>query len=151
MFKPTKMPVLKLHCASGRAYVYHQGRREYFGKHGTSAANEAYRRWVATLLLGEKKLAADLAQHDLSRLTLPELSAAYLEWANGYYEKNGLPTTPVGKILRHLKAMLKCHRSTLVDDCGPNTLRTTQKRLIAEGYTRQGVNELVKGIRAVFK
>lgn len=151
MPKPTKIPALKLHRASGRAYVYHQGKREYFGKHGTAPANEAYRRWVAGLLLGESELAADLSRLDLSRLTLAELSAAYLEWAGGYYQKNGLPTTQVGKIQRHLKALLQCHRSTIVDDFGPNTLRSIQKRLVAEGYSRQGVNELVKGIRAVFK
>ena len=71
--------------------------------------------------------------------TLAELGAAYLEWAKGYYRKNGIPTTQVDKIQRHLKALLQCHRSALVDDFGPNALRGVQKRLVAERRREQVV------------
>ncbi len=151
MAKRLIVPKLCLHRASGRAYSKQKGRRIYFGKYGTPQAEEAYRRWAAGLLLGEPQLSIELAQQDLSKLTMAELAAAYLEWAEGYYRKNGSPTSQISKIQRHLKALLQCHRTTFVEDFGPNTLRRVQDRLAAEGHTRQGVNELVKGIRAVFK
>ena len=150
MPKPTKIPTLKLHRASGRAYVYHRGRREYFGKHGLPTTTERYNRWVAKLL-SEQQLSDALRQVDPLELTLVELAAAHFEWAKGYYRKNGKVTTHVAKIERHLRALLKCHRSVFAHDFGPNKLRSIQNRLVMEGYSRQGVNELVKGIRAVFK
>ncbi|NLS96311.1 MAG: site-specific integrase [Planctomycetaceae bacterium] len=154
MVRKVKNPVpnLKLHKASGRAYVHHAGKRIYFGKWSKATTTEAYNRWAADLLSGGKPLASDLVEEDRSKLAVFELGAAYLEWAAGHYcPKPGQRVTHVDKIQRYLKALLQCHRSVLVEKFGPVALRRIQDRLVAEGYSRQGVNDLVKGIRGCFK
>ncbi len=148
MAEPIRIPKFCLHKASGRAYSKRNGKREYFGKYGSDEALEAYNRWVAGLLAGEPPIEEDL---DPSELSVSELCAAYLQWADGYYLKNGEPTSQVQQIKMCMRSLVACHGSTSAKDFKAKDLRSIQSRLVNEGRSRVGVNLVIAVIVRIFR
>lgn len=146
--KPLKIPKLCLHKASGRAYAKKNGRRTYFGRYGTDEAIEAYNRWVARLLAGEPPL-EDVV--DQSAVSIIELCAAYRQWAEGYYRKDGKLTSEINHVAMFIRSLLKCHGTLEVSEFTPNALRSIQSTLVREGRPRVTVNLIVSGIVRIFR
>ena len=85
----TNIPSYRLHKATGQAFVELAGRRIYLGKHGSKASKEEYERRIAEYLANGKKLPPSLVKNGIS---CQELAIHFLEWAEGYYVKNGKQT-----------------------------------------------------------
>lgn len=149
MAKALKIPKLCLHKASGRAYAKRNGKRVYFGKYGTDEAVEAYNRFVADIVRGDEQPIEEIL--DRSELSVAELAAAYLQWSEGYYVKNGKPTSQQGIVRMVIRSLLACHRTTDVKDFTPLVLRSIQTRLVNEGGTRVNINLVIAGIVKIFK
>ena len=93
----SRVPKYCLHKPSGRAYLRIRGRVRYLGPHGSPESLEAYGRLVAELAALPPLSPANLA---MPGLTVVELAAAYLDFAEAYYRKGGVPTQTVDDVRR---------------------------------------------------
>src|SRR5262249_9571898 len=93
---PSDVPALSHHKASGQGVVRLNGRDVYCGRFGTAECQANYHRTVGEWVASGRHLPAQPDEDALAGpedLTVNELALAYLEFADGYYRKNGEPTT----------------------------------------------------------
>ena len=95
-----KPPSYSLHKASGQAVVKVNGRCHYLGKYRSAKSRQAYRELLSKWAAVNHANAAGLLSQmpPLDDLRICELLAAYLEFADGYYRKNGQPTKEVDRL-----------------------------------------------------
>ena len=84
------VPKYRHHKGTNQAFVQIKGHRHYLGKWNTQASKERYARFVAELAISSAASEALPAATPVSQLTVVELVADYLDYAQGYYQKNGL-------------------------------------------------------------
>jgi len=150
--KTPQIPRYQHHKASGQAYTYYRGRRFYFGKFGTPDAGEGYRRFVAELL-AQPSLDPPAAGDGKpgTPLVMVELAAAYLEFAVGYYVKDGQPTGQQHMVRAALKAVRGLYANLPITQFGPLSLRAVQNHLIERGLARTTINHLIATIKHMFR
>src|SRR4051812_27571918 len=93
MSKALRVPSLRHHRPSGRAVVTLDGKDYYLGRYGSQESKAEYQRLLAVFLAGG--LQAGSVPSDL---TVNELAARSLKFADGYYAKNNTPTAEPRKI-----------------------------------------------------
>jgi hypothetical protein len=96
-----RLPGYLLHKPTGQARVRLDGRDFYLVAYDAPASWERYHR----LLAERKSPGAITAAPSSGDVTITELCAAYMEWAAGYYIKNGRATSQVGVIRMALRAL----------------------------------------------
>ncbi len=143
-------PKYSLHRASGLAYVRDRGRFLYLGKHGSPESKEAYRRFLIDWQARRAGMPSPLPELDGS-LSVVELCSKYLDYARGYYQKNGNPTRTLDQVKQAIKAVKKLHGNRPVAKFGPLCLLAIQRDLAAGGATRSYVNKLISEIKRMFK
>jgi integrase len=140
------VPRYRRHKSTGQAVVRLEGRDIYLGKYRTAASREAYKRFVAEWSQNGGRLPAP--QHTA---IVTEIIVAYLEFADGYYCKNGKATDEV----RMLKAALKIVRSlygrTAAVEFGPLALQACREVMIANDWCRGHINKQVDRVKRCFK
>lgn len=89
-----KPPSYSLHKASGQAVVKLDGRSHYLGAYGSPESHAAYRRLIAEWAVARPLATVPKQSPEEIRadLRVNELLVAYLEFARGYYVKDGRPT-----------------------------------------------------------
>src|SRR5262249_45682084 len=91
------VPKLVHNKASGRGVVRLNGRDIYCGKFGTPECEAKYHAVVAEWLTNNRQppgqTMSNTDEAGSCGPTVNELALAYLEFADGYYRKNGEPTT----------------------------------------------------------
>src|SRR6476646_5776851 len=97
-----KLPSYRLHKQSGQAVVTLSdgtgGRRDILlGKHGTPESRAEYVRVLAEWEAAGRRLPATTAHGDVA---VNEVILAYWRFAEGYYRKNGEPTTQLDRVKR---------------------------------------------------
>ena len=116
----TKSRVTKhcLHSPSGRAYMRIRGRVRYLGPHGSPESLEEYGRLVAELAASPA-----VSDHPIpAGLTIVELGAAYLDFAEAYYRKNGGITRSVDQVRRAVQVAAEYYGRTPASEFGPLAL-----------------------------
>ena len=98
--RSSRIPVYCLHKASGQAVVRLDGRDHYLGPHDTEESRERYAALIAEWLT-HKHSGDHLSVTPDLNLTLNELLAAYLRYADRYY---ATATTCAGGTPRALSA-----------------------------------------------
>jgi hypothetical protein len=144
------VPKYCLHKARGLAYVRDHGKVRYLGKHGSSESKEAYGRFLIEWQARRVGVPLPLPKSSAD-LMVVELCAAYLDYAEGYYRKNGQPTRSLDNIklaIRPLKAM---YGHELVSEFSPLQLLAIQERLATAKCTRSYVNKQVGALKRMFK
>jgi len=145
-----KPPSFRLHKGSGQAFVQLKGRRYYLGRYDTLESRERYQRflteyWVRPTL---PPASSGASQADL---LIVELAAAYWQFAEGYYRKDGKPSST----LSHIRLVLRLLRSSLgttpAAEFGPCRLKAFRNQLIHLGHSRTYVNKLTALVVRVFK
>ena len=112
-------PKYRKHKRSGQAVVTLNGRDYYLGPHGSRISRAEYDRVVSEWLINGRRLpSAD----DRPQLIITELIAAYWEWAQTYYVKNGEPTGEQASIRIALQHLRKLYGHTPADEFGPRPL-----------------------------
>ena len=144
----TNIPNYRLHKASGQAFVELGGRRFYLGKHGSKASREEYDRRIAEYLDNGRQLPPTRTKTGIS---CQELAVHFLEWAEGYYVKNGEQTEIFGHYQRAIAVWVKHYGYESVDNFTPLSLDFLQKQWVEDGYARLTVNRYVNFIRQAFK
>lgn len=150
MPKPNHVPAYKLHKPSGQARVIIRGQHIYLGPYGSDESREKYARLIGELAVTPQAVPAANSAGQ-KKLLLIQLCAAYWEWAQTYYRKDGKPTSQVDNVRRVLKRLRGLYANTPAADFGPLALRAIQHRLVAEGKARHTVNDVCETIRRMFK
>ncbi len=84
-------------------------------------------------------------------LSVNELLLAYLKWADGYYVKNGRPTTEPVNIRLALRPLRRLYGHIPVRAFGPRSLKTVREAMIDAGLCRSEVNKRVRHVVRAFK
>ena len=148
--RPRKPPTYSLHKASGRAVVRIDGRDHYLGAHGSQESIDRYNGLIAEWITGQRS-GDDLAVEPDPNLTINELLAAYLKFANRYYVKDGEPTKEVSNLQYALKPLAAIYGMSEIKDFGPLRLKTVREALVQSGLSRKVVNNRIKRIKRVFR
>ena len=101
------------------------GKDYYLGRYGTQERKAENQRLLAEFLSGG--LQAGAVPPDL---TVHELAAHYLKFADGYYLKNGQPTTEPVDIGFSIKPLRQLYGHTLASEFGPIWLKAVRHGLL---------------------
>lgn len=144
----TNIPNYRLHKATGQAFVELGGRRFYLGKHGSKASREEYERRIAEYLGNGRKLPPTRTK---TGITCQELAVHFLEWAAGYYVKNGEPTATFPHCRNAISSLVKHYGLESANNFTPLSLVFLQEKWIEQGLGRQTVNRYVGIVRQAFR
>jgi len=85
------------------------------------------------------------------QITIAELVNQYLNWADGYYVKNGHPTAEPSDIRCAVRPLLKLYGRTPVREFGPRGLKSVRQEMIETGWARRHINKQVERIKRMIK
>lgn len=142
------VPKYCLHKPSGRAYVRIRGKVVYCGDHGTDESKQEYGRLVAELAASSGSAVSAVPT---SGLTVFELVAAYLDYAEGYYQKNGQPTRSLYNVKLALRVVKDLYGHEHAATFSPLCLLAIQNNLVGKGAGRKHINEQVGVIKRMFR
>ncbi|QDT74464.1 tyrosine-type recombinase/integrase [Lacipirellula limnantheis] len=140
-------PKYRKHRASGQAVVTIHGRDHYLGPHGTSASKAFYDRLIAEWLTQGRRSHAP----PVEQTTVVMLCARYLQFATGYYLKDGKCTGTVPAIKAAMKYLRAWYGRTPAADFGPLALKALRQQMVDDGLSRSYVNDHVARIKRIFK
>jgi hypothetical protein len=148
--KTSRVPSYRLHKPTGLAVVTIGGRDVYLGKHGTPESRAEYDRLIAEWLATARRpiVAGPDSGADL---TVNEMLLAYLRHADGYYVKNGQPTTEPANIRLAIRPLRQLYGLTPAREFGPLRLKAVRQEMIDSGLCRTEVNRRVRLIVRAFK
>ncbi len=144
----TRPPSYRLHKASGQAVVTIDRKDRYLGVHGTPESRLRYERLITAWMQGEPVPARESESSDI---TVAEVCIQYLRWAEGYYVKDGKPTTELGNVKRAIKALRESYPSLPAKEFSPLKLKTVRQRFIDGGLCRTDCNRFTGIIARVFR
>lgn len=140
---PSDVPALSRHKATGQGVVRLSGQDIYCGRFGTAECEANYHRTVGEWLANGRRLPGP-SGNDASGpddLTVNELALAYVEFAKGYYRKNGQPTSEVRDIQLSIRPLRELFGFLPVASFGPLQLKTVRQAMIDSGLCRNVVNQ----------
>jgi integrase len=141
-------PRLCLHKASGCGVVKLHGKKHYLGKYGTHACQERYERMIAEWEASGRREPVQLRPEGPS---VAELIRDYQEFARGYYQKNGKPTSQVEQTKHALSPLGRLYGSTPAKDFGALALKAVRQKFINAALSRAEVNRKIQKIIRMFK
>ena len=144
----TNIPNYRLHKASGQAFVELGGHRFYLGKHGSKVSREEYERRIAEYLANGRKLPPTRTQTGIS---CQELAVRFLDWAEGYYVKNGKQTPTFSHCRNAISLFVKYFGNESVNNFSPCSLVFLQEKWVEHGLARLTVNRFVTTVKQAFK
>jgi len=131
--KTISVPKYRHHKGSGQAFVQVNGRRHYLGRWNTQATEERYAAFVAKLAVCPTSLPLTTPA---SAITVVELAAAYLDFAEGYYQKDGQRTRSLDNIKRAIRVVKDLYGREPVATFSPLCLLAIQEKLVATRCAR---------------
>lgn len=141
---PKKLPGYLLHKPSGNARVRLNGKDIYLGPYGSDESRRAYARVIAEHV-------ASQGQAFSTSLTIDELCLLYLDFAEGYYRKNGRQTSEYKLIRDALRPVVYLYGPTKPIEFGPLALKAVRQQTIEAGLCRNSINKYVERIRRMFR
>jgi integrase len=141
-----KVPSYRLHKPTNQAVVTLSGRDIYLGLWDSSESHAEYDRLIAEWLSNGRHL----PQQDWD-LSIAEIALRYLEYAEGYYVKNGQPTGWLTHIKLVLRKLRQRYGHTLAVDFGPLAFKSFRQQFIDAGQSRGYINKLMSIVQRMFK
>ncbi|MFZ1936432.1 MAG: site-specific integrase [Thermoguttaceae bacterium] len=145
------VPKYRHHKGTGQAFVQVKGRRHYLGKWDTQASKERYSRFVAELAASPIKAASLPLATPAAPITVVELCAAYLDFAQAYYRKADRLTSQAYIIRQAMRPLRELYGHTRAADFGPLAVQVVKTHLIQRGLARKTVNHVLGTIKRIFK
>ena len=145
----TKPPSYRLHKASGQAVVTIDRKDHYLGVHGTPESRLRYERLITAWMQGEPVPARE--PESSNDITVAEVCVQYLRWAEGYYVKDGKPTTEIRNIKRAINALRETYASLPAKEFSPLKLKTVRERFITDGLSRVNCNRYTSIVARIFR
>jgi len=149
MSQRRRIPKYRHHKPSGQAVVTLSGRDFYLGNHGSTASHEEYERRIAEWLANGRRLSE--AAPNRPALTVGEVILRYWEHAQGYYQKDGEPTTELGHVKCALRLVRRLYSRNRADSFGPLALKACRDELLASGQKRLTINQNVGRIKRMMR
>ena len=147
-------PPYRFHKGSNQAFVLIEGRFRYLGLYGSEESKQKYEEIIRQAESDAAHLAAKadaerrvLAAADLSVI---EIVGRYLDFASGYYRKNGKPTSEYSNICAALRPVREQCQGMPARLFGPLKLKAFRQQLIDTGIVRKQVNGRIDRIRRMF-
>jgi hypothetical protein len=116
--KTVSVPKYRHHKGTAQAFVQVSGRRYYLGKWNSPRSKERYAAFVAQLAVSPAS-APSLPLTTPAQLTIVELAAAYLDFADGYYRKDGQLTRSIEVARVAIRILNKLFGQVPAADFGP--------------------------------
>jgi integrase len=139
-----KKPAYTLHKPTGQARVRIDGHDHYLGAYGSQKSRDEYDGLILEWLAQE----GDVRKYTL---TVDELAILFMDFARGYYRKNGKVTSEIACYRTALRPLIGLFGTTRVRDFGPRMLKKVRSEFVAAGHVRRTVNSMVTRIRRLFK
>ncbi|TWU27622.1 tyrosine-type recombinase/integrase [Bythopirellula polymerisocia] len=141
------LPKYRKHRGSGQAVVTLNGRDFYLGPHSTKASKLEYDR-----LIGEWLASGRNSLHGpTGETTVVELCTRYLQFAKGYYRKNGRNTNVIPALKCSLRYLREWYGKQPAVEFGPLALKAVRERMVEEGLSRRYINDHIDRIKRMFK
>jgi integrase len=149
---PADVPALSHHKATGQGVVRLNGRDVYCGRFGTADCQANYHRTIAEWLANGRIMPgpSDDNASGPEDLTINELALAYLQFADGYYRKNGEPTSEIRDIRLSIRPLRELFGTLSVRDFGPLQLKAARQVMIDSGLCRNEVNKRTRRLVRLF-
>ena len=146
MARPKGIPSYRHHKASGRAFVRFGNYNHYLGFYGTMESKAEYDRIIREWLANGRQFSH---QEQHQPITINGLCIAFLEYADGYYRKNGRRTSEYAEFEASVKL--------LHDHCGMSpaaeftrqSLKAIRETAVAKGWKRYTVNKRISRIKHI--
>jgi integrase len=147
-----KTPSLTHHKASGQGVVRLNGKDVYCGPYGTPECKARYLRALADWEAADRQIAtapadkppAAYSPPGSADLTVNEILVAYLKYADGYYVKNGEPTSEPGNIRLAIKPLGEMFGDLAAAQFDPLQLKAVREAFIKAGLCRNEINRRVR-------
>jgi len=143
------VPSFRRHKPTNSAYsdftdpISGRRRSVRLGPWGSEEARQAHARLCSEVASGSFQTRTDLS--------VAELLLRYLEWASGYFRKNGQVTSEISAIKAALRPVHKLYGLHPADQFGPRELKAVQGAMVDAGISRRTVNAQVNRVRRVWK
>ena len=141
---PRKQPKYMLHKPSGQARVRIGGRDIYLGEYDSVESYEQYDAILAKFLVG--RLDVNVTGVSISRLAI-----AFIEFAKGYYLKDGKQTAEVYCIQMALKPLIRIFGKEKVGSFGPLKLKAVREDMIRVKWARKTINKSIERINRMLR
>jgi integrase len=157
MPKPTSPPSYRLHKQSGQGIVTLRdaatGRRRdiLLGKHGTPESRKEYARVLGEWEAANGTLPPSGAPGVPADLTVNELLAHFLLFAEARYSREGVATSELREYKIVMGLLKELHGHTLARNFGPRALKAVRQSMVDERLSRGVINQRVGRIRRIFK
>ena len=149
MPKPTRVPTYRHFKLRNLACVVLDGKTFYLGPYGSPESRVRYAAKIAEW--GRNRSVAIADRDNPDAYTCGQLALDYLEYAEGYYVKNGQTTSQVFQIKLALKELVKLFETEPTAKFGPVKLKNLQQYLVDQGKSRSYLNKLVSCLKLAFK
>ena len=120
------------------------------GLHGSEISRAEYDRMSAEWLSHGRRLSSASIGHG-EGLSVNEVILSFLQWADGYYRKNGVVTGETDNIRYAMKPLRQLYGDTLASRFGPTALKTVRQTVIDSGLCRNEVNRRTRLVVRAFK
>ena len=142
-----RVPSLRVHKASGQAYVVLSGKAIYCGKPGDPFTQQRYHQALAEWLAAGRQLPACPRV-----ITVKELLARFWVHAEQYYRTlTDGRSKELEQFRLALRPMKELYGERQAADFGPRALQAVRHRMIVKGWSKLYINKQVNRIRHVFK
>lgn len=141
-------PSLRLHKATGQAYIYVHGRRKYLGAFDAEETTQRYHRFVAEWLLAGGQLPPPEPD-----LTIKQLVAHFWVHVESYYlNPDGTPGKEQSCFRQALRPLMALYADTPAADFGPKKLKVLMQHMISESdWSRRYINQHTSRIKLMFR
>jgi integrase len=150
-FKSTRLPKYRHYKPKDLAVVRIDGKDHYLGKFGSEESQQKYRRLIAEMLAAPATAQPPTPRPDGDGgPTINELLVSYWDFVQGYYTKDGRPTSEPGTIRQALRPIQELYGDTPARDFGPLSLKAARRAMIERGWCRTFINKQINRIKKLF-
>ncbi len=149
---PAKKAFVPKYCLrkpSGRAYVRIKGKVVYLGVYDSPESKQEYGRLIAELAV--QPAGSSDTPRQASGITVVEVIAAYVEYADGYYRKDGKPSGHMPGLRAAMRILHELYGGIEAVEFGPLSLRAIQNAMVEQGGSRKYINQHCGHIKRMFK
>ena len=158
-------PKYRLHKSTGQAVVSIHGQVIQLGPFGSQKSHVRYQEEIANWRASRLKQAVEeeaepeilLEELQTRRkrgypVSIDELALAYIDFARGYYVKNGRVTREAEIVGDVLRVLVRHHSGESADEFGPVKLKKLRQKMIDEAdWCRKHINKQVSRLTRIFK
>lgn len=129
------------------AFVELNGVRHYLGAYDSPKSRQDYHRLLAEWVAGSRQIPVALEE-----ITIIELAARFLLYAEGYYRRpDGTLTPELANFKPVLQLLKDCYGTQKVSSFGPLALKALREQMLKKDWSRTYLNKQVARIKLIFK